>query len=165
MKEFCSNYITVRLCNKFILDVSEPILTCINHFESEEPTLFERFDVLGDFLVTFMAKFMKDGGRRQNKGAGEVTTKDLLDVDVHDKSLQLSNKDLYLGPKIGTFLKELGFTRSSPELAPWLEKVRAFYSEALSKAQKYFRAPLSSKVLRASDIFALSSVYKSSGRT
>ena len=153
LKEFSSNYITVRLCNKFILDVSEPILTCINHFECEEPKVFERFDVLGDFLVTFMAKFMKDGGRGRNKGVGELTTKDLLDVDVHDKSLQLSNENLYLGPKVETFLNELGLTSSSPELAPWMEKVRAFYCEALSKAQKYFRAPLTSKVLRACDIF------------
>ena len=37
LKEFCSNYITVRFSNKFILDVSDPILTCINHFECEEP--------------------------------------------------------------------------------------------------------------------------------
>ena len=38
-------------------------------------------------------------------------------------------------------------------MAPWFEKVRAFYCEALAKAQKYFRAPLTSKVLRACDIF------------
>ena len=56
LKEFSSNYITVKLTNKFILDISEPILTCINHFE--EPKIFERFDVMGDFLVTFMAKFI-----------------------------------------------------------------------------------------------------------
>ena len=31
--------------------------------------------------------------------------------------------------------------------------MRAFYCEALAKAQKYFRDPLTSKVLRACDIF------------
>ena len=151
LKEFSSNYITLRLCNKFILDVSGPILTLINHFESEDPKIYERFDVLGDFLVTFMAKFLKDGGQKKNGSA--VTTKDLLNVDVNDKNLQLSNNLIYLGPKVESFLEELGFTRSSPELAPWMEMVRAFYCEALTKAQKYFRAPLSSRVLRACDIF------------
>ena len=70
-----------------------------------------------------------------------------------DKSLQLSNNHIYLGPKVEAFLDELGFTRSSQELAPWMETVRAFYCEALVKAQKYFRPPLTSKVLRACDIF------------
>ena len=50
------------------------------------------------------------------------------------------------------FIEELGLTRSSQELVPWLEKVRAFYCEALAKAQKYFRNPLTSKVLRSCDI-------------
>ena len=149
LKEFCSNYVSVRLSNKFVLDVSDPILTCINHFECEEPKIYERFDVLGDFLVTFMAKFLKNGGKTRGE---ETTTRDLLDINVNDKSLQLSNKDVYLGPKVEGFMDELGLTRSSQELAPWLEKVRAFYSEALAKAQKYFRNPLTSKVLRSCDI-------------
>ena len=151
LREFSSNYVAVRLCNKFILDVSAPILTLINHFESEEPKLFERFDVLGDFLVTFMAKFPKDGGRKRNETT--TTTRDLLNVDVTDKSLRLSDNNFYLGPRVEAFLDKLGLTRSSSELAFWLKDVRAFYCEALTKAQKYFRAPLTSKVLRACDIF------------
>ena len=74
-------------------------------------------------------------------------------MDLTDGSLQLSDTNLYLGLKLESFLAEVGLTRSSPELAPWLGKVREFYSAALSKAQKYFRAPLSSKVLRACEIF------------
>ena len=50
-------------------------------------------------------------------------------------------------------MDKLGLTRSSPELTSWLKDVRAFYCEALIKAQKYFRAPLTSKVNRACDIF------------
>ena len=149
LKELCSNYTSVRLDNKLILDVSDPILTCINHFECEEPKIYERFDVLGDFLVTFMAKFLINGG---NFRGTETTTRDLLDIDVNDNSLQLSNENIYLGPKVEAFIEEMGLSRSSPELAPWLEKVRAFYCEALGKVQKYFRNPLTSKVLRACDI-------------
>ena len=107
--------------------------------------------MLGDLLITFMAKFMKNGGRKPEKD--NITTKDLLDVDVSDKSFQLSDKQIYLGPKVEAFLVELNLNRSSPELAPWLEKVREFYCEALAKAQKYFRAPMISKVLRACDVF------------
>jgi hypothetical protein len=126
------------------------ILTCINHFECEEPKIFEWFDVLGDFLVTFMDKILKNGGKKRGR---ETTTRDLLDIDVHEKSLQLSNENIYQGPMVEAFLEEMGLSRSSPELAPWLEKIRAFYCEALIKAQKYFRPPLTSKVLRACDIF------------
>ena len=98
-----------------------------------------------------MAKFLMNGGRKAGKD--DFTTRDLLDVDVTDSSLQLSDKNMFLGPKVETFLVEVGLTRSSPELAPWLGKVREFYCEALAKAQKYFRAPLASKVLRACDVF------------
>ena len=150
LKEFSSKYIFVKLSNKFILDVSEPILTCINHFEEEDPKIFERFDVLGDFLITFMGKFVKNGGKSSDR---EVRTKDLLNVDVSVKSQQLSDANLYLGPKVDKFLQELGITRSSPELAPWLNNVRAFYCEAISKAQKYFRPCLTSRVIRACEIF------------
>ena len=73
LREFSSNYFTVRLCNKFIFDVSQPIVTCINHFESEEPKVFERFDVLTDLLVTFMAKFIVNGGKKDGKD--DLTTK------------------------------------------------------------------------------------------
>ena len=66
--------------------------------------------------------------------------------------LQLPDKDLYLGPKVEKFLLELELSRTSPELAPWLEKVREFYCEALIKAQKYFRPSLTSRVLRACDV-------------
>ena len=125
LKEFSSNYISVKLSNKFILDISEPIMTCINHFEAEEPKLFERFDVLGDFLVTFMGKFLKNGGRKKTTKCDVVcTTKDLLDVDVSDRSLQLDDKNIYLGPKVENFLLELGLSRTRPELAPWLKNVR-----------------------------------------
>ena len=40
LKEFSSNYISVKLSNKFILDILEPIMTCINRFEAKEPKLF-----------------------------------------------------------------------------------------------------------------------------
>ena len=112
LKEFTSNYVTVKLCNKFIIDVSSPILTLINHFESEEPKIFDRFDAIGDFMVTFMAKFMKYGGG-QKKGA-KLTTKDLLNVDVMDKELQLSDANIYLGPKVEAFWGSPGIAQRWP---------------------------------------------------
>ena len=67
-------------------------------------------------MVTFMAKFMKSGGG-QKKGAN-LTTKDLLNVDIMDKELQLSDENIYVGPKVEAFLEELGLTRNSPKVAP-----------------------------------------------
>ena len=66
-----------------------------------------------------------------------------------DKALELSNRDLWLGPKVEAFLAETSFSRNSPELKPWLQKVRDIYVEVLFKAQKYFCPPLTSKVLKA----------------
>ena len=63
-------------------------------------------------MVTFMAKFMKYGGG-QKKGA-KLTTKDLLNVDVMDKELQLSDANIYLGPKVEAFWGSPGIAQRWP---------------------------------------------------
>jgi hypothetical protein len=152
LKHFSSNYIRVMLSNKFILDVSKPIMTIINHFEEEEPNIFNRFETLAEFLITYLGKFLINGGQEEESDL--VKTRDLLLIDVKDVKLQLPDTELYLGPKVDAFIAELGLTRKSPELASWLKTVRAFYCEALTKAQKYFKPALSSKLLQDCDIFS-----------
>ena len=72
LKNFSSNVIYVRMCNKFITDVSSQIMKLINHFEREEATVFDRFEELVDFLTTFLSKFLVNGGRKP--GVSPTTT-------------------------------------------------------------------------------------------
>ena len=150
LKHFSSNIIPVQLTNKFILDVSAPIMKMINHFESEDPNIFSRYETLLDFTATFMAKFFKNGGLKEEQDV--ANPKMLLDIDVSDRSLQLSNQNLYIGPKVEAFILQLGLTKQSIELLPFFDRVRDFYVVALQRTQKYFRPSLTSKLLRYCDV-------------
>ena len=78
--------------------------------------------------------------------------KNLVDLDFSERSLQLGNKEIYLGGQVEAFLRRLGLTRESMEISSWLDRVREFYVEALEKAAKYFKPSLLSKTLRYMDI-------------
>ena len=70
-----------------------------------------------------MAKFMKDGGRTRTSGdvdcVKELAIKDLLEVYVSNRSSQLSDRHLYLGPKVEKYLAELGLSRDpAPSCLP-----------------------------------------------
>ena len=52
-----------------------------------------------------------------------IKTSDMLKIEFRDRKLQLSNKEIYLGPKCDSLLQELGLTQSSPELVPWFDQV------------------------------------------
>ena len=106
--------------NKFFLDVSAPVLEVLNHFEEEEPMIYKRWDVLHDLFHNMLAKFMK------NVAGDDVPITELLKIDFTDRKLQHDDSNIYLGGKVETFLKELGLTRLSTEIKPWLEDVRSF---------------------------------------
>ena len=160
LKNFSSDIIRIRLCNMFILDVGEQIMTLINHFESEDPNIFERYELIADFLVTFLGKFLVNGGGVSDND--EIMIGDILKVKFRDRKLQLSNKDIFLGSRAENFILDLGLTRSSPELVQWFDQVRSFYCEALEKALKYFKPALSSRVLQDCDILHPKAFYSCS---
>ena len=101
LKEFLENYVMVRLTNMFFIDVSEPILTILNHFESEDPIIHKRWHTLADFFSKFLSKFMK------NAGDDKSPINELLDIDFTVSKNQLSDQDIFLGGKVESFLKEL----------------------------------------------------------
>ena len=146
LREFLSNNIETRLCNKFLVDVTKPINQLIKKFEQEEPKIYEKFEDLSGFLYTIMSKFLKNAGLKENSG-DRIRIKDLLDVDVHDPKLRLSKKNIYLGSKVEDFLLAVGLTRDSPELGSFFDGVFKFYMEAAQKAIKYFGLALESKLL------------------
>lgn len=147
LEEYLSNYICFRLSNMFTIDVSKPALDLINHFESSEPKIYERWDSLRDFFHDLLQKFMKNAANFK-----ETSMRNLLDLDFSDRSRQLGNKDIFLGGQVETFLRQLGLTRESMEISSWLDGVREFYIEALEKTAKYFKPSLMSKTLRYMDI-------------
>ena len=153
LKEFLENYLVVRLTNMFFIDVSEPVLILLNHFESEEPIIHKRWDTLANFFFKFLSKLMK------NAGGEDARIDDLLKVDFTDLKAQLSDEDIFLGGKAETFLKELNLTRKSSEIKPWLENVRAFYVEALQKCVKYMKPSLTSRTLHKLEILNPKSIF------
>ena len=93
----------------FIIDVGEHIIKLIDHFESEDPRIFERHELIADFLVTFLGKFLVNGGGLTDEGAGDLKIADIMKLKYRDRKLQLSNKDIFLGSKADQFIAEIGF--------------------------------------------------------
>ena len=153
LKDFLGNYLVVRLTNMFFIDVSDPVITLLNHFESEEPLIHKRWDMLANFFYKFLSKFMKNAG-----GENEPIS-ELLKTDFKDSKLQLSDGNIFLGGKVETFLKDLGLSRQSSEIKPWLENVRAFYVEALERCVKYMKPSLTSSTLHKLEIINPKSIF------
>ena len=76
-----------------------------------------------------------------------IKSRDLLAVNVKDKKLHLSRKEVFLGSRVEDFLERLGLSRESPELNHWIKNVFNFYMEATTWAFKYFSPALSSRLL------------------
>ena len=146
LTEYKCNYLEVRLTNKFILDVSAPLIKFLNYFESNEVRVHQQFASIVDLVYNFLSKFLKNAGM---KAAEEtVSGKKLLNVDYKDTKLQLDDNKIFLGEKVDGFLKEMGLKRDSEEIKPWMKKVRLFYEEALAKMFKYYGPSLKSRTLR-----------------
>jgi hypothetical protein len=137
LEDYMGNYITVRLMNKFIIDISTGIIAFLDHFESSKKILIhERYQRIVEFVFSLRVKFLTNAGIETSRDE-KLAAKDLLNNNYKDKAVQKSNRRMYLGSKVDDFLVQLGLTRDSEELIPWLGKVREFYVEALDKCVKY----------------------------
>ena len=158
LTEYKSNYLEVRLTNKFILDVSSPLIKFLNIFESTDVLIHKQFESILDLVYNFLSKFLKNAGLKD--GEETLSGKKLLQVDYTDKKLQLDDKRIFLGEKVDSFLTEMGLSRDSKEIQSWLKRVRLFYEEALSKMFKYFGPSLKSKTLRYLSVLCPSATSK-----
>jgi hypothetical protein len=156
--EYKSNYLEVRLTNKFILDVSAPLIKFLNFFESNDVLIHKQFGSILDLVYNFLSKFLKNAGLKD--GEDTVSGKRLLQVDYTDKKMQLDDKKIFLGEKVDAFLTEMDLRRDSKEIQPWLKRVRLFYEEALAKMFKYFGPSLKSKTLRYLSVLCPSATSK-----
>jgi hypothetical protein len=154
LEDYMGNYITVRLMNKFIIDISTGIIAFLDHFESSKKILIhERYQRIVEFVFSLRVKFLTNAGIETSRDE-KLAAKDLLNNNYKDKAVQKSNRRMYLGSKVDDFLVQLGLTRDSEELIPWLGKVREFYVEALDKCVKYLGPALNSKLLRYMDVLS-----------
>ena len=158
-----SNYIEVRLTNKFLIDVTKPLMKFLDIFEKDEIKIHVRYEKIVELIYGYSSKYLKNAGLDFKEGEVEkVTGKDLLKIKYDDSKLQLSDKDFFLGPLVEEFLVELKVARDSPLIASWLLNVREFYVEVMFKLNKYFSTSLKSRTLQYMSVLAPSSVLNKS---
>ena len=155
LKDFLGNYLVVRLTNMFFLDVTAPVLTLLNHFETEEPLIFKRWEMMWDLFHDMLSKFLKNAG----DPGDDASIKDLMMLDFSDRNLQLKDSSIFLGKRVEAFLKDLGLNRDSIEIKPFLNNVREFFVEALQKIVKYFKPSLTSRTLQDMDVLDPKSIF------
>jgi len=151
LEKFLGNYLEVRLCNRFLLEVGKPVMELISYFESQKIRVQDRHSKLVLLLHSFLSKFMKNAGVENNETATGVI---LLKADYRNRTKQLEDKQLFVGGKVESLLAELGLLKESPEIKNWLLKVRGFYEEAVFKIIKYFSKSIKSKTLRSLAVLA-----------
>lgn len=156
LKEYLGNYINVRLTNMFFLDVSAPVLTLLNHFETEDPLIFKRWEMMWDLFHDILSKFLK------NSGGEDATIRELVNLEFSDRNLRHKDSNIFLGKRVEGFLKKLGLTRESIEVKPFLDNVRKFFVEALDKIVKYFKPSLVSRTLQDMEILDPKSLFANS---
>ena len=146
LEKYMGNYVEVRLTNKFLLDVTAPLMKFLDTFEKNEVKVHVRFEKIVSLIYDFASKYLKNAGLDDDEDT--ITAKKLLKIKFTDEDLQLSNKDIFLGPSVDSFLEEMKLKRDSPLIASWLARVRLFYVEASEKLNKYFSASLKSKTMQ-----------------
>ena len=145
LEKYLGNYLMFRLNTKFICDFSDIVIKFLNTFESEKIIIHQRHKILVEFLYSLLSKLLKNAGLGEEDMA---TAEELLKVDFRDKKLHLGSRNLYLGPKVESYLVEAGLTRQSPEIQEWMLKVKDLYMEVIDKAFKYLAPSLKSKTLQ-----------------
>ena len=125
----------------------------ISFFESEKVSIQDRHRKFIYLFQSILGKFMKTAGiesNTNNDGDGE----EVLGVKYDDRSKQLSDQEIFLGPRVESLLREVGLTRLCPELKYWLLNVRKCYEEACMKMKKYFSPSIRSSTLKAFSVLS-----------
>ena len=152
LEKYLGNYLEVKLSTAFILDVCKPVMDLISFFESEKIRIQDRHRKLVLLLHNLLGKFMKNAGLDPNNN--KVDEEKMLKVNVGEKKNQLSDDEIFLGPRVEKLLRELGLTRQSGVIALWIVLVREFYEEAIFKMKKYFSTSLKSSTLKALSVLS-----------
>jgi hypothetical protein len=136
---YLGDYINTRLCHQFLIEVGQPFLDFIQFFESKSVRAHLLFPKMALLLNQQFAMFLKPGYRER------MTPRRLLQVDYKDPSMQLSNKDIYVGKRVRAFIKKIGLGCDSFELSQFFEGVTRFFHESSGRLVKYFKTPLTNR--------------------
>ena len=151
VEKYIGNYLEIRLTSLFILDVAKPVMELISFFESSKIRIQDQHAKLVLLLYDYLGKFVKNAGL---DGNNNLTGEALLKVKFKDESKQHSNKDLFIGSNVQSFLLKLGINRDSLEIQFWLSRVRKYYEAAVDKMLKYFSGSITSSTLRAMSVLS-----------
>ena len=152
LEKYLGNYLDVKLSTAFILDVCKPVMELISFFESEKIRIQDRHVKLVLLLHNLLGKFVKNAGLDPNNN--KVDGDEMLKVNVCDRDIQLSDEDIFLGPRVEALLREVGLTRQSETTSLWILQVREFYEEAFAKMKKYFSCSIKSSTLKALSVLS-----------
>ena len=125
-------------------------------FEAEKVRIQDRRKKIVLLYHDILGKFVKNAGLEDNNN--DVEGEELLNVKFNQKELQLSDSEMYLGPRVEAFLVKMGLNRKSSEITFWLLQAREFYEEAIFKMKKYFSTSIiRSETLKALEVLSPSS--------
>ena len=108
LEYYLDKYIPYRLTNKFLLDVSVPIIDTINLFESSAPRIYQKWDRMNELFFDIAGKFIKNAANLSEKNI-----KNVLEIDFSDTALHLALNDVYLGPQVDLHLKRQSLSDES----------------------------------------------------
>ena len=100
LEKYLGNYIEIKLSVSFILDVCKPVMDLISFFESEKVRIQDRHAKLVMLFHDYLGKFMQNAGLEDNNNLAGVNGEVLLKVKYTDREKQLSDEEIYLGPKV-----------------------------------------------------------------
>ena len=121
----------------FLIEAGEPFLQFIEYFEARMVHAHCLFRKMALLINQHLALFLKDGGRQAMK------PKQLLKVNYTDPNMLMENKDIFVGSSARMFIKKIGFSSESPELAKFFAGVVRYYYESTTSLFKYWETPLS----------------------
>ena len=137
---YLAKYIQVRLTNLFLIYVTKPFTDFIDFFESRRVRCHLRHQKMKQLVCDHLSRFLKENVTVLSIG-------DLLEIDMGEEKL-MDNKKVMVGTGVTSLLQEMGMGRESPEVRPFMDSVFRFYIKSSQALLKYFKVPLSSRILR-----------------
>ena len=139
---YIKNYLLVRLLNKFLIFAVSPLVKFIDFFESREIRVQHRYGKMVTLMHDHLSLFLKE------MPADTSDPSVLLKIDFNDHKKFLSNKEILIGEDTRKFIKSMGLDVDGPELRPFFESVREYFSGSSSAMARYYKTAMTNPTLR-----------------
>ena len=141
-----------RLKFEFIYAATLDFTEKIDFFESRAANVHNTADTLEDLLFGQLNKFVDESELTvYDEGSDEIkrkTRKELANLDVTTLKTR-PEKSIFIGRETTNYMKTLGLTPTSKQLAWFYEKVRKFYQTAIKYLLKYYGKALRSDLMES----------------